>query len=766
MKECLKNLLNIFERDVTKCALFLFDLFNSKVFMLRSLLIMSSEESSDSEYQDITGSAIEEIKSKIKSSNIKVDFKPIIVNTLDQLFSQSQQSKVTTSQIASTSTTYSQASNFELLSNLTITEPLVSTEAIPLGPIPSVSPNYLITNISSDTSSSISWTSSRNVVNPALIEGSDNLPSRFSVFEEESIISEDPKEWELGEEFDSLCQTYVVADFEVNSLTDLPAIYSPIDWKISVASTSITSQQTSTPLNKISDPLSSLTAHFGSSNKSYSPILCQSSTASGQSLRTQGSSSSATTPAYTSTTQSITTAISSTMAHRLSAQDITEITNIFTNNNPSQDSGLRKFHGDPKDAAGWMEEFQYFSAANGWNDDKKIQKLGTKVSDSAREWYTIDINGQGLGWNEVLNRFNRQFMPAGYERQMKQEFRTRKQKLFESSANYICTMRAILNKSGQNPAEADAVDAIIHNMLPQIAEKLIILNPRTYADLRSQANLVEQSLKASQEGNDGQVLALTQAMNQLSLRPNDTGSESLRPRNFNYNNSNNFNSRTRRGGPRCFKCNRIGHVQAMCRSNQNTFRRNNFQRNFTPRNYNNSSNNNNFNNNRWRPRNRWNGRPDFRRNRGFGSRNNGFRRNNAGLLQQESGEPEQNVNVLNVIGSATNGFIINVLINGNEVKAVLDTGASVSFLSYRYAKDNNLIMSAWRGKGYSLANGIIVKPCGETKIRLDVTINGQTKSAELSIYIIKGLTNNVVIGYNVIRKLGIVINGRDNTVNF
>jgi hypothetical protein len=67
---------------------------------------------------------------------------------------------------------------------------------------------------------------------------------------------------------------------------------------------------------------------------------------------------------------------------------------------------------------------------------------------------------------------------------MRREFRTRKQLIFKPSANYICAMRAILQRSKQSLSESDAVDVIIDNMLPQIFEKVILFNPKSYNELK------------------------------------------------------------------------------------------------------------------------------------------------------------------------------------------------------------------------------------------------------------------------------------------
>jgi hypothetical protein len=131
----------------------------------------------------------------------------------------------------------------------------------------------------------------------------------------------------------------------------------------------------------------------------------------------------------------------------LSPQDITDITSIITSNANSGDYRLKPFGGSPKEAVPWMEEFEYHALSNSWNDDKKKSKLGTFCTGAAREWYTLEVFGTTKSWDDVKISFYQQFLPVGFESHMRREFRTRKQQIFEPPANYICAMRAILQRS-------------------------------------------------------------------------------------------------------------------------------------------------------------------------------------------------------------------------------------------------------------------------------------------------------------------------------
>lgn len=411
------------------------------------------------------------------------------------------------------------------------------------------------------------------------------------------------------------------------------------------------------------------------------------------------------------------------MNQSLTAQDLTDISNIITNSS-STGTQRKRFNGNTGEAIQWLESFENLARARGWSDDKKKNEMGCDMEGPALEWYALEVKGKGLNWTNVKRRFHEQFLPVGYEQQLRRDFRTRKQQLFESSANYICAMRAILSKINAAMPEAEAVESIISNMLPQIAEKLIIINPKTYADLRRGANLVEQSLRTLSEGNEGQLLSIAQSLNQLKLESEEKPKPQL-----DYNRrSDNFSSRTTRGAPRCYNCGRIGHMQAMCRSRPRKFL--NGRQNFT-RDYN-QDYGRNFNRNSGRGFNRNSfsgvGNSPFSRYRRGGFRRND-RRFGANMVQAEPETPDQQINVLNIIGNNNNyGFYINVVINSKQTVAIIDSGAAATFMSFDYATKGNFPIAKWTGKGYRLANGSSATPVGETKVKLSVTLKDETKT--------------------------------------
>ena len=171
----------------------------------------------------------------------------------------------------------------------------------------------------------------------------------------------------------------------------------------------------------------------------------------------------------------------------LSTTDLAQIKKIMENTQDI-DNNLRKFSGLPEEAVEWMDEFECRAKANGWDDSKIKVKLPIYLTKTGREWYSIEIDGTTKNWAEIKTSFMEQFLPVNYDMHLKMEFRNRRQKANESSANFIMSMRAILKKSGQQLPESEAVDFILHNMLPQITSNVILFAPKTFAELKKYAN--------------------------------------------------------------------------------------------------------------------------------------------------------------------------------------------------------------------------------------------------------------------------------------
>ena len=106
----------------------------------------------------------------------------------------------------------------------------------------------------------------------------------------------------------------------------------------------------------------------------------------------------------------------------LTADDITNITSIVSQNTPNNDVRVKQFTGQPNEAVSFFEDYDYFANANGWDDERKRVKLGTYLTGAAREWYSLEIEGTNKTWAQVRTSYFSQFLPINYEKHQRQIF--------------------------------------------------------------------------------------------------------------------------------------------------------------------------------------------------------------------------------------------------------------------------------------------------------------------------------------------------------
>jgi hypothetical protein len=138
------------------------------------------------------------------------------------------------------------------------------------------------------------------------------------------------------------------------------------------------------------------------------------------------------------------------------------------------------------------------------------------------------------------------------------------------------------------------------------------------------------------------------------------------------------------------------------------------------------------------------------------------------IAQNQSDEVEQPVNIVGMIGLVGQGFEITCQINKINAKSLVDSGSSVTFMSRSFANKHKFKIDKWKGstKGYKLADGTDYKPEGQTNVKITIDLEGIPKYAELTIFIVKNLPYDVLIGSNIIRSLGIIIDGNKNSIYY
>lgn len=244
---------------------------------------------------------------------------------------------------------------------------------------------------------------------------------------------------------------------------------------------------------------------------------------------------------------------------------------------PAGQEKPNKFGGATNEVIHWIDHYDNIALSNNWNETKKIQKLPAFLTGPASIWYGLEIKDKNLTWNEIRDKFYQQFLPVNYQSHIRNMIRHRKQDLYETSANYICTLRSWIQKTGIRYTEEEQVNIIMDGMLPPIRQELIKSNPRTLQELQDSANRIERSLRSIHEGNTmPEVICmiqptqnkepvipqantldqskLTDLLEVLTKRVDDL-----------YVKSAERGNRSSEGQPKCKKCGRTNHTTINCK---------------------------------------------------------------------------------------------------------------------------------------------------------------------------------------------------------
>ncbi len=278
----------------------------------------------------------------------------------------------------------------------------------------------------------------------------------------------------------------------------------------------------------------------------------------------------------------------------------------------------------------WLSDFNKTATACRWNADRKLEILPSLLTDHAEKVYRQVVT-QGLtaqqrqDWNTVVNTLNEAFNTAESLQLKASQFHQCRQTIGEASEAFADRLQDLYEQAYPTIPAADRgrmlLDAFIKNLNPTLKTAVLCSNPNDLntavaaarrfemqdtsstisastllsSTFPSMASLVgalplsnltpATSTKAIERQNAGDevqklLLQLQEQMQQVQkdVRSNQS-SRSQNSDQFNRTNQVQNRTRTFDGRPICFLCNKVGHVQAQCRSipGNSAFQNQNFQ---------------------------------------------------------------------------------------------------------------------------------------------------------------------------------------------
>ena len=93
----------------------------------------------------------------------------------------------------------------------------------------------------------------------------------------------------------------------------------------------------------------------------------------------------------------------------------------------------------------WIDDFEDIAKAQNWDEQTKCQKFPAFLDGGAKDWYKLDIDGQGIAdqWNDLRTAFLNAFLPTTFEVHMRDQLDNRRQRIFESVTDYMFAKRRL-----------------------------------------------------------------------------------------------------------------------------------------------------------------------------------------------------------------------------------------------------------------------------------------------------------------------------------
>ena len=455
-----------------------------------------------------------------------------------------------------------------------------------------------------------------------------------------------------------------------------------------------------------------------------------------------------------------------------------QLANALATALPAGQEKPKHFSGAANEAIHWIDHYENIAESNNWNEPRMIQKLSAFLIGPAEMWYRLEVKGQNLTWNQIKDKFYNQFLPVNYQSYIRNMIRHRKQDLYETSANYICTLRSWLQKTGISYSEEEKVNIILDGMLPQIRQDLIKWNIKTLNDLQIRANCIEQSLRSIHEGNSipeaicllqptqskepviPQVSSpeqnkmtdllevLTKRVDELFVKSSEKGTRSSdgqpkcrRCGRTNHTTANcRANPRVKKNPPRCYYCQKIGHIIKDCKKKKREEV------------------------DRQGQQNQHNGQTKHVPQRGNVAMISEIEIVSSDIHQKEDSDPYDEL-IIMALGKGKS-HNVDCKINNRPTPVFVDTGADLTIMSIEHAIEMRLKIDPWDGNDLNTANGSKFIPIGQVDAEVSVTVEGKTRSMNLKIPIAKSLIAKFILGKNFNKPLGVNFNCANDSVTF
>lgn len=214
----------------------------------------------------------------------------------------------------------------------------------------------------------------------------------------------------------------------------------------------------------------------------------------------------------------------------------------------------------------FIETFNRCAEINGWNEKHKIVFLESYLSGVAVSWYRDFKADHPLSnWNDIKTALEKEYGNPNYSREIRFQLLNKKQGAEEDIKVYFYGILELCKKLTPPPSDEVLLDYFERGLHPSYITQFNLLasSTMTQEKLKEVVNKLSNIRKRAVEAHMSDPL-VTPPINRR-----DEGCATLN-RTFVNKNRTKFNSeRSARGQPKCYFCNKVGHLSYVCFNNPN-----------------------------------------------------------------------------------------------------------------------------------------------------------------------------------------------------
>lgn len=393
-----------------------------------------------------------------------------------------------------------------------------------------------------------------------------------------------------------------------------------------------------------------------------------------------------------------------------------------------------KFDGNSSEAIMWLLDFKEVASINKWTDEDSLNHVRQSLTSAAKAWYrSMWFESKPESWQDFEKEFKQAFLRKNASDSLRAKLRKLKQTKDMDPMTYYFKTMELCTMVDRRMSESDRIEQVIDNLLPELRSVIRMQNPATIIDLQQAIKLWMADHPHDQTGQ------FNRDKKPHGDKKSPDQNTSAHPKEDHW----------------CTNCGQKGHYPREC-----------------PQPYDHEA--------VMKRRDEWRKNPPYRnreKNSSAKGKAQAFIDDEAGSLDF-SEEPfrfeSESMSSYDKLGTISYEYdlvkgsrpkarpsSITCRINGQIVKAILDTGATLSVIPLDIVKSTKTPIYRWKGKSLGLANGGTQTPLGWCKI--DITFEDRTFPINA---VILQHAPDILLGDDYIMKSGIIISYHDKIITY